>query len=161
VADGLFQLHRLRPLWRLVRLLRLLPLLSLPSGWLADHGRAYGQLAGLELSREWAWWRRGLLLRVLGGLGLFLALGLAGVALMLWAVVPPAQVHAPWMLWLVPLALAVPTLVCLWRAALSRDEPAFGAVRRQLRADMALFRTPGEEGPHSAAAPGSPRAGQP
>ncbi|MFY8087237.1 MAG: hypothetical protein ACOVOG_08460 [Rubrivivax sp.] len=134
-------LRSLRPLWRLLRWMRLL---SVPPGWLAEHARAYGELAGLELASEWAWWRRGLLLNVLGWLGLAMALGLTGVALMLWAVVPAAQVHAPWMLWLVPLALALPALACLWLAGIDRDRPFLSRLRRQVQADLALCRPAGE-----------------
>jgi hypothetical protein len=125
---------RLFTLWRLLRLL------ALPGSLLAAHASAYGQLAGLELAREWTLVRRRALLQVLGFLASIGAAGLAGVALMLWAVMPPAQMHAPWLLWLVPLVAAMLSLLCFRAAQAVQGPPAFGGLRRQWAADRALLR---------------------
>jgi uncharacterized membrane protein YqjE len=127
-------MRRLLPLWRLLRVC------SLPRNLLAAHVRAYGQLAGLELDQAVALWRRRALLQATGLGAALAATGLAGVALMLWAVVPPAQVHAPWALWAVPLLPAVLALGCLWAGRARAQAPAFAGVRRQLAADLALLR---------------------
>jgi hypothetical protein len=125
---------RLLTLWRLMRLL------GLPGSLLAAHASAYGQLASLELAREWALWRRRALLQLLGLLASVGAAGLAGVALMLWAVLPPAQMHAPWLLWLVPLVATTMSLLCFRAAQAVQGPPAFGGLRRQWAADRALLR---------------------
>lgn len=142
----------MRPLLTLWRLLRLC---ALPRDLLGAHVRAYGQLAGLELGLEIAQWRRRALLQALGGGAALLAVGLGGVALMLWAVVPPAQMQAPWALWAVPLAPALLALVCLRAGRARVRAPAFAGVRRQLAADLALLRGARDK---AAASPGVPAA---
>lgn len=121
---------------------RLLRLLALPRGLLLAHARAYGQLAELELAQEGARWWRCLMWQSLGLLGLVGSVGLAGVALMLWAVLPMTQATAPWLLWLVPLLVAVAAGACLWAAGRMRRSPAFAGLRRQWAADQRLLRGP-------------------
>jgi hypothetical protein len=77
-------MRRLLAVWRLLRVC------ALPRDLLAAHLRAYGQLAGLELAVAVALWRRRLLLQATALGAALAAVGLGGVALMLWAVVPPA-----------------------------------------------------------------------
>lgn len=125
----------------LLALWRLLRVCALPRDLLAAHFRAYGQLAGLELGREVALWRRRVLLQLLGVGATVAAASLGGVALMLWAVVPPAQVRAPWALWGVPLVVGLMALACLWAGRGRPRAPAFAGVRRQLAADLALLRS--------------------
>lgn len=124
----------------LLALWRLLRVCALPRDLLAAHVRAYGQLAGLELGRELALWRRRALLQLVGAGAALAAAGLGGVALMLWAVVPAAQVQAPWVLWGVPLVPGLVALACLWTGRSRPRAPAFAGVRRQLAADLALLR---------------------
>ena len=119
-----------RPLWRLLRLV------WLPGELLRGHARACGELAAAEFVQAWSLWRTRWLLRIAGLLCGVGALGLAGVALMLWAAVPPAQVHAPWVLWVVPSAMGAIALACLWAARGTRGPAPFAGLRRQLRADV-------------------------
>ena len=125
---------------RALTILRLLRLLALPRSLLSAHAQAYGQLAGLELAREWALWRRRALLQMLGLGGLLVAAGLGGVALMLWAVLPAERMHAPWMLWVVPLLPAGVAWVCLRAARAVQGPPPFSGLRRQWAQDLAVWR---------------------
>jgi hypothetical protein len=145
-------LRRLLPLWRLLRLC------ALPRDLLAAHLRGYGALARLEWGLEVARWRRRALWQALGLAAALGALGLAGVALLLWAVVPPAQVHAPWALWAVPLAPAVVALACAWAGRARTQAPAFAGVQRQLAADLAWLRSARGGGVAPGPASGGPQA---
>lgn len=110
---------------------------------LADHAQAYAQLAQAELgAARRAWTRR---LRLMAGAlwGAALASVLAGVALMLWAVVPAGQVQAPWALVAAPLLPALAALACGWAAwvAPGREADApFDHLKAQLQADLCLLR---------------------
>jgi hypothetical protein len=65
---------------------------------------------------------------------------LTGVALMLWAVIPPADMNAPWALVLAPLVPLGLAVGC-WVAAQSHAGPrAFEQMRRQLREDAAMLK---------------------
>ncbi|MEO8856527.1 MAG: hypothetical protein ABI343_05995, partial [Burkholderiaceae bacterium] len=85
-------------------------------------------------------WKRTAALGAIAAVTLVLGLVFGGIALMLWAIVPLAQMTLPWLLLAVPLVPLVIGLGCL--VAMTRDahgEP-FDNLRRQLRADMDLLR---------------------
>lgn len=107
---------------------------------LADHVEAYAELAASELRAAGALWQRRLALRLLGAAGFMVALLLAGVALMLWALFPAGGIDQPWALAVVPL---VPAVLGLWASAKAPAAPAaeaFAVLRRQWAADAALLR---------------------
>jgi hypothetical protein len=65
---------------------------------------------------------------------------LGGVALMLWAVIPPEEIQAPWALVLAP-GLTLGVAVACWVASNSGAAAgAFDGVRRQMKADVAMLR---------------------
>ena len=107
---------------------------------LADHAGAYADLLGEEIGVASAHWKRQALLSAVALCSAGVGAVLTGVALMLWAVIPPQDLHAPWALVvapLVPLGLAV---VC-WLGAHSTQGPrAFEQMRRQLREDAAMLK---------------------
>ncbi len=107
---------------------------------LADHAGAYAELLGEEIGVASAQWKRKALLSAIALCGAGVGAVLTGVALMLWAVVPPDNMNAPWALIvapLVPLGLAV----ACWVSAQNTAGPkAFEQVRRQLREDAAMFK---------------------
>jgi uncharacterized membrane protein YqjE len=107
---------------------------------LADHAGAYAELLGEEIGVASVHLKRKALLSAVALLSAAVGTGLAGVALLLWAAIPPENMNAPWALVvapLVPLALAVGC----WMAAQSKAGPkAFEQVRRQLREDAAMFK---------------------
>lgn len=120
-----------------------LHLLATRPHWLAEHGEAYAQLAAAELGQAAAAWRRSAVLAAASLLAASVGLGLAGVALMLWAVMPAVPAQTAWLLWAtpaVPLALAVIGALALRSPS---GTPAFACLREQLQADADLLRTAG------------------
>lgn len=107
---------------------------------LAQHAHGYSELVGQEFERMSLAWKRQATLQLVTMCCLSVALALAGVALMLWAVIPSAQIHAPWVLWVTPLP---PLALAAWcRVALRPDgsDKHFDSVRRQWEADLAMLR---------------------
>ena len=110
---------------------------------LVDHARAYAELMVSQTGQACVDWRRQALL-VVAGLGLIgLAAGLAGVALMLLAMLPAASGQATWVLWAVPLVALVAGLACLGLARRCAQRDAFAALREQMLADLSMLRESG------------------
>lgn len=107
---------------------------------LLEHADAYAALAKLELRSASGAWRARALLHAVGIGAVLLALLLGGVALLLMALMPVAQMHAPWLLWAVPAAPALVAAACLLWIGLRKDSPAFEHLQRQVRADLAMLR---------------------
>lgn len=120
----------------------LLALVATQPQLLVDHAEAYAELATAELALASAGWRR----QAMWTAGLVacavIALTLAGVALMLWAVSPPVDVRAPWALWGTPLLALLLAIVCGLAARPSADR-AFDLLRQQLHADVRMLREAG------------------
>jgi hypothetical protein len=107
---------------------------------LTDHVEAYAALAAQEFGTAATQMRSRALKAGITLVCAAAAAVLAGVALMLWAVTPPADLHAPWALWVAP---GLPALVALGCWVSAQDDPAgaaFAALRRQFSEDMALLR---------------------
>lgn len=107
---------------------------------LAEHAEAYAELVSAEAPRISAAFRRSawLLVLALGSLGAGAVL--AGIALMLWATTPEAQVRLPWALIVVPTLPVVAGVLCALAARRGREREAFDTLRQQVRADIALLR---------------------
>lgn len=107
---------------------------------LAEHAEAYAELLQAEAAVLGKAWRRQALLGTLALANAALAAVLAGVAVMLWAVTPPAPGQALWLLAAVPL-LPLAAALCCGLLARQRVAPApFGILREQMRADWSLLR---------------------
>jgi hypothetical protein len=112
---------------------------------LADHARAYAELATIE-------WRgaadaalRRTLLAVVAGAGLLVGLLLAGMAGLLCAVWSVEKMNLPILLLAIPaLPLGIAAVAGILLARLPR-EPAFSDIRRQFQADLAMLRSAGAE----------------
>lgn len=118
----------------------LLTLLATQPQLLADHAEAYAELLATEIEQVSTDWKRQALLTAAALCSLVVAALLAGVALLLWAVVAHDQMPAPWLLIAVPL---VPVAVALWCRIAARtavDRKAFSTVKQQLQADVAMLR---------------------
>jgi hypothetical protein len=117
-----------------------LHLLATRPQWLAEHAEAYADLAAAEFGDAAGAWRRAALLGAATVCALGVAATLAGVALMLWAVMPTLPPQTAWLLWATPaLPLAAAGLgagALRWR----RRAEAFVVLREQLQLDMALLR---------------------
>ena len=118
----------------------LLALITSRPQLLADHAEAYGELVSAEMARVSKAWKTQALLNAAALAGLAVAVMLAGVALMLWAVVPPTSLREPWLLIAVPLLPLAAATGCLM-AARRRVEPgAFDSVREHVKADLMMLR---------------------
>ena len=117
----------------------LLRLIATQPQLLADHAESYAALVGEELGKAGSAWKRRALLSATALCLVGVAAVLGGVALMLWAVMPAANIHAPWALLAAP---AVPALVALWCAlACQRDTGArFEELKHQIAADLVMLR---------------------
>ena len=118
----------------------LLHLIATRPQLLLEHLEAYVELAGAETGAAASTLKRGALLGA-AGLG-FLGIGfvLAGVALLLCAVVPVNQMPAPWALWAVPMPPVVLAIGCLLAARKPSGSAAFEQLRHQIKSDVAMFR---------------------
>lgn len=108
---------------------------------LADHASAYAELVGAEIGRVGGDIKRRALYGAVALFGAGVGVVLAGTALMLWAVVPAAQMVAPWVLLVVP----APALLVAVGCGLAARSPASGGapfetVVRQVHADIAMLR---------------------
>jgi hypothetical protein len=118
----------------------LLRLIATEPQILGDHVEAYAELVGDEVRKTSGAWamRLGLYLGALSLLGIGLVF--TGVALMLWAALPPSGLQAPWVLVAVPAITFVAALVCAIQARRTPIGSAFDNVKKQLSADMAMLR---------------------
>jgi hypothetical protein len=107
---------------------------------LAEHAAAYAELVSTEIDTVSALWKRRLMLNVVALACFAVAVVLAGVALMLWAVVPVEHIRAPWVLIAVPLLPLAGAAWCLLQAQSLDQGSAFDNVRLQLQADLMMLR---------------------
>jgi len=110
---------------------------------LAEHAQAYADLFGAEFEEAKHALRRRFVLHAVVMCSVALGVGLGGVALLLWAVTPPAQIHALWLMVCVPLPPLLLALVCMRAASASgsRDGALFVQLRQQWAADRALLQS--------------------
>lgn len=119
------------------------PWLTLVTGQrqlLAEHAEAYAELVQAEAAALGTAWRRQAVLGALALSSAAVAVVLGGVALMLWAVIPPATGQTPWLLVAVPLLPLALAGVCALLAQQPAAAAPFGSLREQLRADWSLLR---------------------
>jgi len=105
-----------------------------------DHLGAYCTLFGDELRSVTTHWSRRLVLQIAAAALLAVALGLAGVSVLLWAVTASLPADAAWALVLVPLAPVAAALLCQSAARGGSPAANFVAMRRQIDADMQMLR---------------------
>ncbi|HUP08025.1 MAG TPA: phage holin family protein [Caldimonas sp.] len=118
----------------------LLQLIATKPQLLGDHVEAYAELVGAEVSKTSKLWISRVVMWAAAAFLLTIFLVFAGVALMLWAVVPTDTMNVPWLLLVVPVVPLVAAVVCIMRAKAHSDERAFQTVKEQLSADMAMLR---------------------
>ena len=106
---------------------------------LADHAQAYAELAAVQVARLSADWKRRVLLAAATLCGLVVASVLAGVALMLWSVMPAVQ--PSWILIATPTVPAVLAACCLVALRRQYPDPAAQNLWQQVKADMQVLRT--------------------
>jgi uncharacterized membrane protein YqjE len=107
---------------------------------LADHAEAYAELVAVEVNRMSATWMRLALLNAMALCSLSVAVALAGVALMLWAVMPALPAQAPWVLIVLPLLPLAAAVGCLLATQRDGQREAFDNLRQQFKADVLMLR---------------------
>lgn len=107
---------------------------------LAHHVGAYAELLADEIGHVSTVWKRRAMLNVVALCCLGLTAVLAGVALMLWAVIPATQLQAGWALIAVPLLPSAVAVSCLWAARTQPAGSAFEKIHQQVKADLAMLR---------------------
>jgi hypothetical protein len=117
----------------------LLRLIATQPQLLADHAEAYAGLVSEDLSKTATVWKWRVVYYVVALSLVAVGVVLAGVALMFWAVTPPANMQAPWALIVGP---AVPLLLAVVCVLLARRKSidAFADLKQQAAADMAMLR---------------------
>jgi hypothetical protein len=119
----------------------LLHLVATQPQLLADHAEAYAELVAAEIESVSGEWKRRAALNAAALCCLGVAAVLAGVALMLWAVVPAADIQAPWALLAAPAVPAIAAAICLTAArAPAGNAGGFDKLRQQLHADIVMLR---------------------
>lgn len=118
----------------------LLHLYATQPRWLAGHAEAYVDLATAEFGSACSDWKRRAIFGALALCGLGVGAVLAGVALMLWAILPAAQILAPWALVTAPALPLAGALACGLIARRDGADPNFACMRQQIRADLVLLR---------------------
>ena len=106
---------------------------------LGDHVEAYAAMLGEEAKEvSDSLIRRAVLYGAAAVMGL-VGLMLVGVALLFWAAIAP-DYNAGWALIVVPLVPLAGAAACFFSARSKPISEAFGKVRQQLKADMAMLR---------------------
>lgn len=105
-----------------------------------DHVEAYAELVGEEISKVSSGWIRRIALWAVAGVLALVGLLLVGVALLVWAATPDADLRSGWLLVIVPLVPLVGAGVCAMTARAHTISNAFDTVKAQLNADMAMLR---------------------
>lgn len=106
---------------------------------LAGHVGAYAGLVSEELLSSAVAVQRRLLWQLASALSLAVAAALAGVALLLWASLPPSSAPAGWLFVVTPLLPAVLGLWAGWRAHAHANGEPLARLRAQLAEDADLL----------------------
>lgn len=118
----------------------LLQLIATQPHLLADHAQAYANLVTVEVEELTDTWRRRAFLVTVATLCMALAVGLAGVAILLWSALPASLMRAPWALVAVPSILVAASVACMLVVRSERRSDSFGSLRQQVRADLMMLR---------------------
>lgn len=118
----------------------LLHLITSQPQLLADHAEAYADLLGMEAARACLRWKQRLVLGAGVVCGVAVAVVLAGVAVMLAAVLPPDESQARWVLAATPLLPLLVAAGCGWALNDHRESGVFDSVKSQIKADLLMLR---------------------
>jgi uncharacterized membrane protein YqjE len=118
----------------------LLHVLTTQPELLVTHGRAYADLVVEEVTVASEAYRRKVLLLSVVLVCVGASAVLAGVAVMLWAMLPGAPDQALGVLIGIPLLPLLCAGACWWAMRQATSPPIFDKVRAQLRTDMQMLR---------------------
>jgi hypothetical protein len=118
----------------------LLHLIATEPHLLGEHVSAYSDLVGVEIQKTSKMWMTRAVFWAAAAFFLLVGLLFTGGALMLWAVVPGDSMNMPWLLVLVPLVPLLGGGFCALKARAQTAESAFGTIKEQVNADLAMLR---------------------
>lgn len=118
----------------------ILQLIATKPQLLFDHVEAYGDLVTTEAKLISVSWKRRILLNAIALCSTGVGAVLTGVALMLWAVTPVQQIHAPWTLLITPILPFLFAVVCVAYSRSQNETDAFATIREQINADLIMLR---------------------
>lgn len=118
----------------------LLELLLARPQLLADHAQAYGELFTEEVGQARAALQRWAVWRAITICSFFSAGILAGMAVMLWAMLPGGPMQAAWVLLVTPMVPLAVAVGCWQQAGKNGAPQFFDQLRAQIRADKAMLR---------------------
>lgn len=121
----------------------LLHLVATKPHLIADHVAAYADLVAEEMGAAFSRWKMRFVLRALALFLMAVSVVLFGVALMLWAVIPPSEIHAAWALIAAPAAPLIVAVVCFAIAGMTTEVSGFEHIRQQVQDDLAMLRRAG------------------
>jgi hypothetical protein len=107
---------------------------------LADHVEAYSELVAEEVGAVTTQIKKRAMLHAVSLACVFVGVVLAGVAVMLWAVIPADNMNSPLALFIAP---CVPIALGIWAHFAAKApvaEHGFKTIREQLAADAAMLR---------------------
>ncbi len=117
----------------------LLRLIASQPQLMADHAEAYASLVSAEIGRSATSLKYRVLLNSVALCLVGVAAVLTGVALMLWAVIPTANIQAPWALIAAPAVPAVIAVICVM-VGQRKSGDAFAELKQQVAADLVMLR---------------------
>lgn len=112
-----------------------LKIFLLPPELLRSHIKGYADLACEEFTQHICQLKSRLLLWMCGVFSLVLGLGLGGVAVLLWSVMPELNVQRSWVLLALPLFFCLMGLTLARIANLRKMAPLFPRLQHQLHRD--------------------------
>ncbi len=118
----------------------LLHLIATKPQLLGEHMEAYAELVGVEVGKTTKLWKARAQLYAVALFLLIVGILFAGVALMLWALMPATEMNLPWLLPAVPLVPLLAGSVCALRARAKPMYSGFGILKTQVSADLAMLR---------------------
>ena len=118
----------------------LLKLLLLPPDLLKMHAQGYADLAAEEWARYLCVLKTRWLLYAIGTASFILGVFLAGVSLLLWSALTVVDARSAWLMWCVPIALCLFSLVCWVWAKRIQTSRHFGKLKAQIELDIQALR---------------------
>ena len=110
-----------------------------------EHADAYAELAMAEVDGLRGHWQRRAVLGVVAGVLVLMGVGLAGIAGLLYAVIPLPAMPEAWLLLVIPLVPLLIGLVLVWQVRQMAPHAAFATLREQVTQDLATLKILDEE----------------
>lgn len=110
-----------------------------------EHADGYASLAMAEVDALRIHWQSKAVFGVVAGALVLMGVGLAGIAGLLYAVIPLSAMPQPWLLLAIPLVPLLIGLLLVWQVRRSAPHAAFSTLREQVSQDLATLKILDEE----------------